>query len=208
MKIEWLGHACFALESGGYRVVLDPYRGVRGYADVSTEADQVLCSHGHYDHAHREGVRLRAGGGSPFSLRTLATFHDAAGGAQRGENLVHILTAEGLTVVHLGDLGHDLSEEQLAAVAGCDALLIPVGGTYTIDARQARDLAERIAPRVVVPMHYRLGPLGLENIGTLDQFLALWPEDLIRRYPGSGLELTADTSRQVAVLRYAPPGEG
>ena len=34
------------------------------------------------------------------------------------------------------------------------------------------------------------------------------PEDLIRRYPGSGLELTADTSRQVAVLRYAPPGEG
>ena len=202
MKLEWLGHACFALESGDYRVVVDPYKGVRGYPDVQTEANQVLCSHGHYDHAYREGVRLLSGGDCPFAIRTMKTFHDDKGGAQRGENLVHILTAEGITVVHLGDLGHPLSREQLAELGPCHTLLIPVGGTYTIDAPLAHTLAEEIAPRVVVPMHYRLGPLGLENIGTLDDFLKLWPEALIRRLEGSALELTADMPRQVAVPAY------
>ena len=205
MKLEWLGHACFALESGGYRIVLDPYHDVRGYADVSTQAHQILCSHRHYDHAYQEGVQLLPGGESPFAVRTVDVFHDDKGGALRGENRIHVLSAEGLTVVHLGDLGHNLSEEQLAAVVPCDALLVPVGGTYTIDAAQAKALAERINPTVVVPMHYRLGELGLENIGTLDQFLALWPAERIHRYPDNALDLTADTPRQVAVLSYHRP---
>ena len=112
MRITWLGHACFLLEQDGYRVVIDPFRDVPGFRDVSVEADMVLCSHGHFDHAHTDGITLREGGENPFTVETVETFHDEAGGALRGKNTVHILHAGGLKVVHLGDLGHRLTEEQ------------------------------------------------------------------------------------------------
>lgn len=204
MKLEWLGHACFALESGGWRIVIDPYRGVPGFGDVHTAAHQVFCSHGHYDHAYREGVTSLAGGETPFAVREVAAFHDDQSGGARGENTIRIFTAEGLSVAHLGDLGHALSQEQLAAVGPCDAVLIPVGGIYTIDAPAAWALLDRLRPRVAVPMHYRLGDLGLENIGTLEEFLVHCSPEQVRRYEGNVLELTAETPEQVAVLTYKP----
>ncbi len=138
MTITWMGHACFLLESGGYRVLLDPFKGVRGYPDTAARADAVYCSHGHFDHAYTDEVTLTAGGASPFTIREVDTFHDDQGGAARGSNTVRCLTAGGLTAVHLGDLGHQLTDEQAAAIGPCDALLIPMGGTYTLDAAGAR----------------------------------------------------------------------
>ena len=81
--------------------------------------------------------------------------------------------------MHLGDLGHELSGEQLAPLRGCDALLIPIGGFYTIDAETAKRVADAIAPRVIVPMHYRHAPYGLPNVAGVEPFLALWPADEI-----------------------------
>ena len=72
--------------------------------------------------------------------------------------------ADGLRVLHMGDLGHMLSPEQLAALGRVDVLLIPVGGFYTIDARQAAELAKKIAPAVTVPMHYRGDGFGYDVI--------------------------------------------
>jgi len=200
MKLEWLGHACFAVESGGYRIVIDPYKSVQGLEDVSTQGHEVLCSHGHYDHAYREGVALLPPQASPFTVRTVDTFHDPEGGALRGTNTIHILSAEGMTAVHLGDLGHDLSDEQLAAVKGCDVLMIPIGGTYTIDAKQAAALADRIAPRILIPMHFRRGSQGFEVLEHLDDFLTLCPAETVKDYGGSAVEVTADTPAQVVVL--------
>ena len=84
MTITWMGHACFLLESGGYRVLLDPFKGVRGYPDTAARADAVYCSHGHFDHAYTDEVTLTAGGASPFTIREVDTFHDDQGGAARG----------------------------------------------------------------------------------------------------------------------------
>ena len=58
MKLTWLGHACFIVEQDGYRIVLDPYTDVAGHDDIRTEAHEVLCSHGHYDHSAVSGVTL------------------------------------------------------------------------------------------------------------------------------------------------------
>ena len=113
MKLTWLGHSCFAVESGGYRVVLDPYY-VESYPPLHTSANEVLCSHHHRDHDYVEAVELTPRGDSPFTVETVQAFHDDQGGALRGTNTIHILAAEGLRVVHLGDLGHELSGEQLA----------------------------------------------------------------------------------------------
>lgn len=187
MKLTWLGHACFLLEQDGYRLILDPYAGVAGYPDLRAEAHEVLCSHGHFDHHAVEAVTLLPARESPFTVRTVETFHDPEGGALRGSNTVHVLSAGGVTLAHLGDLGHRLSEEQLAAIGPLDAALVPVGGTYTLDAREAKAVCEALRPRCVIPMHYRHGPYGLPEVAGVEDFLALWPQ--ARRLEGPSLEV-------------------
>ena len=200
MTITWLGHSCFLLESGGFRVLLDPFRDVPGLADVEAEADAVYCSHGHFDHAYTDRVRLTSGRENPFTVTEIPTFHDGQGGALRGENTVRRFEAGGVSVVHLGDLGHQLTPEQVQAVSPCDVLLLPVGGTYTIDKQEAKAVAEAVKPRVTIPMHYREGKTGLEILTALEEFRDLYPVDRIRRYPGNVLELHENMTHQIAAL--------
>ena len=199
MKIIWLGHACFAVESALYRVVLDPYA-MDTYPPLHTFGNAAYCSHGHADHHNPEAVKLTEGVESPFAVETVATFHDEKGGALRGNNLMHILRAEGLKVVHCGDLGHFPTDEQLAAISGADALLIPVGGFYTIDAAMAKRVADAAKPRVIVPMHYRHGQFGLRPVGTLDEFTKLY--DSVTYLDGNEFTLTAEEPSGVVVPKY------
>ena len=127
---------------------------------------------------------------SPFTVETVSTFHDDKKGSLRGENAIHILRTEGLTVVHCGDLGHELNEKQLAAVKGCDA-------------KTAKKVADAIAPRVLVPMHYRFGAHGYPEIGTLDEFLALYEAKKIHKLDGNSFELTKNAPAGVIVPRFA-----
>lgn len=202
MKITWLGHSCFIVESGGFRIVLDPYF-VENYPPLHTGAHAVLCSHAHRDHAFTEAVERLPAMESPFTVKTVSTFHDEKGGALRGENTVHILRAEGMTVVHLGDLGHELSEAQCALLRGCDVLLLPVGGYYTVDAKTAKRVADALAPRVIVPMHYRHGNHGYPEIGTVEAFTRLYPAEMITELSESAFLLTEDAPRGVVVPKFA-----
>lgn len=200
MKLTWLGHACFLLEEDGCRLILDPYAGVPGYPALRTEAHEVLCSHGHFDHSAVACVTRLPERRSPFHVRRVETFHDAQGGALRGGNTVHVISGGGVTLAHLGDLGHQLTAEQLAAVGTVDGVLVPVGGTYTLDAAGAKQVCEALGPRWVVPMHYRHPPYGLEEVDGVEAFLALWPQ--VCRLPGPSLELTPDLAG-VLVPTYA-----
>lgn len=200
MTITWLGHSCFLLESGGFRALLDPYHEVPGLPDVEAEADAVYCSHDHFDHGYTEKVRLSSGKENPFTVTEVETFHDDQGGALRGRNTARRFAAEGVTVVHLGDLGHPLSREQAQALGPCDVLLVPVGGYYTIDAAGAKAAAEAAGARVIVPMHYRDGARGFDVLGTVEDFTGLYPAELVKRYPGSTLTVERDMPPQVAVL--------
>ncbi len=200
MTLTWLGHACFMLESYGFQALIDPFRNIPGLPDVCTEADAVYCSHGHSDHAYTDEVTLTSGKVNPFTVRELDTFHDDQGGALRGRNTVRAFTSEGLTVVHLGDLGQPLTAEQLAQLGRCDVLLLPVGGTYTIDLHQAKAVADAVNPHVVVPMHFQEGGVGLEILTSREEFLAQYPVDRIRRYPGNVLDIHENMTKQVAVL--------
>ena len=199
MKITWLGHSCFVLESGGFRALLDPYKGVPGLADLAMEADAVYCSHGHFDHAYTDAITLTTGKGHPFIVREIPTFHDDKGGALRGRNTVRRFMTGGVSVVHLGDLGHQLTGEQLEAVGPCDVLLLPVGGTYTVDFQGAKQVAEAIGPRVIVPMHYRDEDRGFDVLTTLEDFLGQYPTELVRRLPGNTLVVEKDMPKQIAV---------
>ena len=199
MTITWLGHSCFLVEAQGFRIVLDPFRGVRGLPDTRAEAHLVLCSHDHFDHNYVQGVTLLPQRKNPFAIRTVATCHDDAGGSLRGPNTVHILSCGGVTLAHMGDLGHVLMPEQAEAIGRCDAILLPVGGTYTVDSAAAYQVAEQLQPQVVVPMHYRRGDVGLKEIDTVDAFLARFPAGMVHTY-GASLELRPGMERQVAVM--------
>ena len=200
MTITYLGHSCFKVESRGYVVVLDPYEegSVPGYGPVREEADAVLCSHGHRDHGAVGCVTLRQGEVSPFAVETIHTWHDDRQGALRGPDTIHILDDGQCRVAHLGDLGCELTPEQKEKLKGLTALLIPVGGYYTIDAAQASALADELSPAVVIPMHYRGEGFGYDVIGPLEDFAALRSDG--REY-GSVLELTPEIEKQTAMLR-------
>ena len=199
MKLTWLGHSCFLIEQDGYRIVLDPYTDVTGHADVQTEAHEVLCSHGHYDHSAVSGVALLPEKASPFVIRRVKTCHDEQGGALRGENTVHILEAGGVSVAHMGDLGHQLTREQLEEIGRVDGILVPVGGTYTVDAAGAKKVCEAVNPKWVIPMHYRHGSYGFPVLLTVEEFAALWPE--VTRNDSAELEIKPEQTGLV-ILKF------
>ena len=129
MELTWLGHACFCLEAEGYRIVTDSYTEVEGYPELRMAAHQVVCSHGHHDHGAVGQVELLPPRPCPFAIREVESFHDEAGGALRGGNTIRVFTAGGISVAHLGGLGHMLTEAQLAGIGPVDGVLVPVGGS-------------------------------------------------------------------------------
>ncbi|OPX93689.1 MAG: metal-dependent hydrolase [Syntrophorhabdus sp. PtaB.Bin006] len=169
MKIKWYGHAAFKITTdGGIRVIIDPYQsgafgGALSYGKIAEEADIVLTSHDHDDHNYtgdikgkyrqldEEGVYEEKG----VRVEGIGCYHDATEGKERGKNLIFVIEADGLKVVHLGDLGHMLGPDTVKKVGQPDILLIPVGGFYTIDPEEASRVVADIGPRVTMPMHYR-----------------------------------------------------
>ena len=174
MTITWCGHACFLLESSCGSVVFDPYAPgkVPGWKLPALTADKVVCSHGHADHNWADGVKPT---GKAFTgrLTQIPSFHDDRRGALRGENLITLVEAEGLRVVHMGDIGCALTAEQIDALGRVDVLMIPVGGHYTVDAAQAWEITQALGPSIVIPMHYRGRGFGYDVIGPVEPFLKL-----------------------------------
>ncbi len=201
MKLTWLGHSCFKVESDGYTVILDPYGdgSVPGLEPMRERADMVLCSHEHQDHNARSIITLNEGTKSPFQISEIATFHDNKNGELRGKNKITILDDGNYRIAHLGDLGCELENDQLDRLKDLDAVLIPVGGFYTIDAVQAKKLVDQLQPRFSIPMHYHGDAFGYDVLGTLDDFIKLCDDVVI--YPSNILEVTRQGKRQTAVLK-------
>ncbi len=179
MKIKWLGHASFMITSdAGTKIITDPYATGGGltYGEIKESADIVTVSHEHSDHSNVSAVR-----GNPEAVRGTAkvrgiefkgvpTYHDNTGGSQRGKNTIFCFEVDGIRVCHLGDLGHPLNDKQTAELGSVDILLIPVGGSYTIDAKVASQLCDRLKPKVIIPMHFKNDKCAFPIAG-VDEFL-------------------------------------
>jgi len=201
LKLTWLGHACFALEAEGYRILLDPYSPdyVPGLGRVEMSAHKVLCSHDHADHGWKEGIPTPLNKiPCPFTVQELHVFHDDQLGSLRGLNTIHVIEYNGIRVAHLGDLGHDLDDDQIEELGKLDAVLLPIGGTYTLDCQQASDLADRLQVKTVIPMHYRRDGIGFDVLQSLQEFLILRPRH--QELPGNTLEITNDMPETTIVL--------
>ena len=202
MKITWYGHSCFSVETEAGSVVLDPYApgSVPGCAMPKVRADAVICSHGHMDHGYAEGAEL-TGNVCGIDTRSVKSFHDDAGGALRGSNDITVLCADGITLVHLGDLGHTLSSEQLEEIGKTDVLLIPVGGYYTIDADTAYEVCRSLSPTVIIPMHYRTESRGYDVLQEVTPFLQHFEPEEITYSDTAYAELALPLKKQVLVFR-------
>ena len=172
ISIRWLGHSCFKLSCGDHTAVVDPYKEVTGYPKLKTSAGSAYKTHDHDDHGYLKAVKIiKEKGDSPFKVSTVKAFHDDKGGKLRGETDIIIFEANGKKIVHLGDLGHLLNAKQLSAVKGCDVLLLPVGGFYTIDAGQAAETMKAVDPKITIPMHYRKNGRGYDVLAEPEEFL-------------------------------------
>lgn len=164
MKLEWIGHACFRLTAkDGTVVITDPYDASVGIDMIPLEADLITMSHEHHDHNETSmivGKPVIVHGGEAVSVggvtaKAAMSYHDDVQGAKRGPNAIRIFEIDGMKVVHMGDQGCMPDEAALAAISGADAMLIPVGGTYTVDAQGAKAIIEHTKPRCVIPMHVK-----------------------------------------------------
>jgi len=178
MDINWLGHSCFRLKGKQAAIVTDPFPPDLGYTLGKTTADVVTISHQHHSHSYDKGIgdepRIINGPGeyeiNGVLIIGIATFHDADGGKVKGKNTVYLIEIDGITVCHLGDLGHVLTTEQVEEIDDVDVLLLPVGGGATINASTAAEVLRQIDPRVVIPMHYKT-PVLERELGSVDSFL-------------------------------------
>jgi len=184
MQINWHGQSCFQITSSQGKnnqidIVIDPFSEEIGLRLPKLQADILLTTHDHYDHNN-----VKAVSGSPFIINGpgeyeiknvfiegIPSWHDDSQGKERGENTIYTIEAEELKLCHLGDLGQkELTEEQLERIGEVDILMIPVGGVYTISAKEALKVMSQIEPRITIPMHYQIPKLKVKLEG-LDKFL-------------------------------------
>ncbi len=221
VTLRWLGQSFFVLTTTqGTRVAFDPHA-LEAFGKPTTAADLVLITHPHPDHVRVEAITNRdkakviegvKAQPSPnpaappranwnpveetfrdVKVRNVGVYHDQMQGMQRGKNSIFIVEADGLRFVHLGDLGHLLSDDQVRQIGPVDVLMIPVGGVYTINGAKAKEVMAQLKPkRYVLPMHY--GTLTFEDLMPPDEFLDGLPN--VKRMPNTS-ELTIDPKAPV-----------
>ncbi len=179
LQIRWHGHACFEL-TNDLTIVTDPHDGKSiGLPPPSVAGDIILVSHDHFDHnsvksVEKEGAKIVADDRkrtiSNVQINGFMSYHDESKGEKRGKNIIFKFNYDGITFCHLGDLGHELDEKTAEQIGDIDILFIPVGGTYTIDSKQAWNVVNMIKPKITIPMHYKLEGLSLP-IASVDSFL-------------------------------------
>ncbi len=170
MEITLIGHSCFKIKGKSLSIVIDPYNpDTVGYKMPKVSADVVLLTHDRDDQKSLEAVTdykfvINSAGEYEISdtfVYGMKTFHDDAKGAERGENIIYQILMDDFSILHLGDLGHELTRETLEKITNVDILMIPVGGSYTIDARTALKVISQVEPSIIIPMHFQTEDLKL-----------------------------------------------
>jgi L-ascorbate metabolism protein UlaG (beta-lactamase superfamily) len=204
ISLTWFGQAAFLIRSPtGASVLVDPFSPEIGLAPPKEKlsVDAVAITHEHFDHTGVEAfvadqpkvLRGLVDDGKDYAkidenfrglkVTTIPSFHDDSQGKERGKNAIFVFELGGFRIAHLGDFGQaKLTPEQKRALGTVDIVLVPVGGHFTIGPKEAAALVKDIDPRkAAIPMHYQLPGLKVTQLGPVDEFLAEFPADRVRR---------------------------
>jgi L-ascorbate metabolism protein UlaG (beta-lactamase superfamily) len=210
MDITWLGHSCFLIKGKEQTVVTDPFPPDLGYNLGEPEADIVTLSHFHRGHSYIQGVadtpkQIKSPGeyeiGGAF-ITGIGSFHDDKKGEIRGKNTIYIIELDGLILCHLGDLGHPLDSHLIEEIGDVGILFLPVGDVSTVPVDTAVEIARRLEPSIVVPMHYKTEAFT-GSLSPADPFLEKMGARGLEAKPK--LSVTSSSlsgSTQVVVLNY------
>lgn len=169
MKIKWWGHSCFEIKNQK-TIVTDPHPGTSiGLPKPQPKADLALISHDHYDHNATDTIKteptlVKKRGNKKIKgtqITAIETYHDKKNGKRRGKNLIFKFTIKNKTLTHLGDLGHLLEKNKIKKIKETNILFIPIGGNFTINAKEATELIKEIEPNIAIPMHYKIKGLNV-----------------------------------------------
>jgi L-ascorbate metabolism protein UlaG (beta-lactamase superfamily) len=210
MEISWLGHSCFKIKGRQATVITDPFSPDLGYSLGKPTATIVTVSHRHPGHCYTEGI-----GGNPrpvigpgeyeisnVLIIGIATFHDDDRGSIRGKNTIYLIEMDEISVCHLGDLGHVLTDEQVEELGNVEVLMVPVGGVSTINASKAAEIVRQLEPKVVLPMHYKT-PVINRELEPVDRFLKeIGAHDIAPQAKLSLSKTNLPISTQVFLLEY------
>ncbi len=209
MKISWRGHASFIIEADNQTIITDPFNAYVGYPMTPVTADIVTVSHDqHRDHNAVETVqgqpRIIMGTGTVeldgISIKGIASFHDQNQGRERGLNTIFKISAEGINLVHMGDLGQILNTQQMQEIGAVDILLLPVGGKYTINAEEAYQTVNMLQPKIVIPMHFATAHLSFV-LAPVEEFTTRY--DQIIKKPSLEVHSTdLGTDMKIIMLDY------
>lgn len=189
MTISWFGQSCFRLEGKEVSLLIDPFSKEIGLRPPKIKDQIVLITHEHYDHnnldeADKETMIVRNPGeyeSKGVFIQGISSFHDKAQGAERGTNTIYLIKMEDMTICHLGDLGQEkLEDQQVDLIGEVDVLIVPVGGKYTLNFKEAVGVVGQIEPKVIIPMHYQVPGLNID-IEPADKFvkeMGLTPETI------------------------------
>lgn len=189
MTINWFGQSCFRIEAKEGSILIDPFSKELGLKSPKVKDGLVLVTHDHYDHNNLEDLPaesfvIKNPGEyekNGIAVRGILSFHDKSEGKERGPNTIYIIRSEDMAICHLGDLGQEkLTESQVEEIGDVDILMIPVGGNYTINYKEAVGVIQQIEPKIVIPMHYKIKGLDVEIDGP-EKFikeLGLTPENV------------------------------
>lgn len=195
MQITWHGFSCFriteTLQGHEVSIVIDPFEPQDGMKlPRNLAADVVITSHDHSLHNNVAGVA-----GTPFVIdgpgeyevkdafiTGVPTYHDLVEGKEKGMNTMYYVTLGDIHIVHLGDLKHPLEERHMEEFHQVDVLFVPVGGDSVLNAKQAAEVVAQLEPRIIVPMHYRVGSAGGKS-DTADAFLKVMAAGKVEPLP-------------------------
>jgi len=210
MEICWLGHSCFLIRGKEENIITDPYHPDLGYHLGEPNADIVTLSHFHPGHNYIEGVanepkRIQSPGeyeiGGTF-ITGVASFHDNRKGDLRGKNTIYIIEMDGITLCHLGDLGHTLAAHSIEEIGDIDILFLPVGEVSTMPVDTAVDIVRQLEPSIVIPMHYKTEAFT-GDLSPVDKFLdKMRIRELEARPKLSITSSSLPSSTQTIVLNY------
>jgi L-ascorbate metabolism protein UlaG (beta-lactamase superfamily) len=171
MELTWYGRTCIRLRGKDAVVVNDPYPAIVGPTGRGITGDVVTFSHPDDTPLAKKPGRLSRDGGTamPTSLESafvldgpgeyevhgalvtgVRTYRDAVRGAERGRQTAFVTELDGLHTIHLGDIGHELTQEKLGDIGRVDVVCVPIGGA--LSATMAAALVAQLDPRIVVPM--------------------------------------------------------
>jgi len=214
MDIFPLGHSSFRVKGKNVTVVTDPFdSSAVGFPFPKHIAcDIVTVSHNHKDHSAvslLEGAPYVVSGPGEYEIKGVGIIgiplsHDQVKGATKGTVVAYHIEIDGLHIVHLGDLGSNLTSEDVDRLDGVDILMIPVGGTYTIDPNQAAGVISELEPSIVIPMHYKTdkhSPVLFGDLSPVSAFLKVMGKEPVQT--SSKLSVTKDrlpAEMQIVVL--------